>query len=213
LLASGGLGGHVDGWDHLEQFGLPFVAFAVRGERPNRVALDWVEAIRLGTRALLDRGCRRLALWHRNPFCAGEKSAAFMQALAYAGARTRPEWNVIAPSHGPVDSVAEELFRGKWSAWDEKPDGVVCGDDIMTQGLVRAAAREGVRLPHDLRIASHANKGYECWGRAPVTRVEFDMAQVAVVMIDRLDALLDGKCPEPDLLLIKPYLTSASRRS
>jgi hypothetical protein len=75
---------------------------------------------------------------------------------------------------------------------------------------VRAAAREGLCLSDDLRIASHANKNYACWGKAPVTRVEFDMARVAAAMVDRLDALLDGKRPEPDVLLIKPCLTPAS---
>jgi len=206
LLASSGFGVHPDGWDHLASFGLPFVAFAHRGQLPNRVCLDWTAMIRLGTAELLRQGCRRIGLWHRSPYQANQKSAAFMETLAHAGATTRPEWNVIATHDRPVESVAEDLFRQQWLAWDEKPDGIVCGDDIMTQGLVHASSLLGIRIPDELRFASHANKGANTWGAAAITRVEFDLDQVAEAMLARLDMLMAGQRPEPDVLMIQPSL-------
>jgi DNA-binding LacI/PurR family transcriptional regulator len=211
-LTSGQVQGVISvGLDHpttrwIEAQGVPVVSFA--GAAGYIVNLSNEEAVRLGVEELARQGARRVALWTPcSPSPPRHLTAVFRAALTARGLPFDPADVQPAPSSRPVSEdpawtgyrYAESLFHPDGSRDDSRwPDAILSTDDMVTQGVLMAFQRRGVRVGADVRVATHANAGSPALlGWLPsLTRMEFDPGLLARVLFDTLTTLLDGGTPD-----------------
>lgn len=170
------------------------------------VSLDYREMVAQGVRALVRAGCERIGLaYPSDPHNVNSIYCdAFQQALRAEGVVEDPLW--LMPFE--FDKVglrmleASRRFVWLWEESDVRPDGLLSMDDHYTAGLLHGAEVLGVRIPQDLMVASHANKGLDLFNGADVIRLEYDPAEVARVLLDTVDELLAGNEVKPALSIL-----------
>jgi DNA-binding transcriptional regulator YhcF (GntR family) len=164
------------------------------------VRLDTAAFARLATHALLEQGCRRLAL-----VCASRLNSsspapggrtirdAFLETVAGAGIGCRPEWIVLSEQDlsEDTDDFGAKAFERLWAHRD-KPDGVVVYTDAVCAEFLGAARRAGVKIGQALRVASHVNAEHILPGIEGVTRVAFSVEALARGLVERFMALEEG---------------------
>lgn len=74
-----------------------------------------------------------------------------------------------------------------------RPDAVFSHHDVMTCGALQALADGRVRIPADLALLTHANKGGDFLSRVPLTRVEFAPQDMAARLVSLLAAKQAGR--------------------
>ena len=188
------------------------------------VNIDIAGVVRMGIEALAAQGCRRIGMltafgFARNlnpPYEADRR--AYRETLERLGLEFRPEWigeehmpgwpAQIPESFGRWDEhgrrVIERLYADSIPA-SERPDGLVITDDVMTQGALTAIREMGLRVGHDIRIATYANKGAPVIAMCeePMTLLQVDAAEIVEAMFAMLEHLMDGGEPPEHAVLIK----------
>jgi DNA-binding LacI/PurR family transcriptional regulator len=207
--------------DWVEAQGVPCVAFA--GPGPCTVATDGCELVRLAARALVDQGCRRVALWsplapYRRPLeksmdppevaaLCGELEA---QGIPYVASLTCRGGADPAGPVGPRSSHQEQGFQTAHRVFavprEQWPDGLIIADDMMTLGALAAFDQLGVRPGVDVRVVSHANRGSTALlGREQgLMLLEMDPEEVVQGLFDLLETRLHGREPEEPHLRVQP---------
>ena len=140
------------------------------------------KAVQAGVQRLAQQGCRRLALvvWGPELY-----KSAFTEAAQAAGMETREGW-IRSGVHPGLAGGGWEEFREVWSAYREKPDGLLVLDDGLFEDVKVAIREMGIRVPDQLRVVAHANKGFHLEHPFPVTLLECD----PVAFAEGLGALL-----------------------
>jgi DNA-binding LacI/PurR family transcriptional regulator/DNA-binding transcriptional ArsR family regulator len=156
----------------------------------NSVAVDFFAIFRDGLRRLHAAGCRRIAVMSWMDLEAVGQLALVFDAL---GLERRPKWmrrdfEPLLPGAGWSE------FREIWTAYREKPDGLLVCDDILFRDTVSAILELGIRVPDQLRIVTHANSGVDLLAPFPLTVAEVDTEDLAARMGDMLLKLI---CHEP----------------
>ncbi|WP_299350842.1 LacI family DNA-binding transcriptional regulator [uncultured Shimia sp.] len=115
------------------------------------VGVDNAEAGRLAARHLIDLGHRDVGLVFPNPVGndrAQDRQEGALEELKQAGIDVPEDWTLQAPY-----SIAEAkqasmslLGRGK------RPTAILCGNDIIAQGVLYAAKNLGLKVPKELSI-------------------------------------------------------------
>ena len=190
-----------------DRWSLPVVGQAA-GFR-HRVMQDPRDVVRMGVRHLVARGRRKIALlgWRRPYSVMGDVSPhsafveTFREELKAAGLRYRPEW-VQDQWHPLVPGAGWEEFRALWTA-KERPDGLLVTDDVMFQDVALALLEMGVRVPDELFLVAHTNKGSGHRYPFPVAEVEADPDEVAEAMLTLLVAQLRKARGVPSTLGLK----------
>jgi DNA-binding LacI/PurR family transcriptional regulator len=160
-----------------------------------RIEFDASSVIGRGVALLAEAGCRRIGFAYPDYPSGGEHPPAvkvFKEALALAGLSFGQQW-LIPFGGGSIASrplSALSRFHKCWQEWSEKPDGFLSTDDQFTSGVVHACELMDVKIPDDLVIATHANKGLELFAQAQVIRLEFDPSEIACAILATIDELL-----------------------
>ncbi len=137
----------------IEQQGVPTVAiwnYADEARLPC-VGVQNSEAGRLAARHLLDLGHRDIALVFPNP--AGNDRAhdrlhGALDELRHGHVEVPEQWRLEAPySIAEAKRACTELLEHA-----PRPTAILCGNDIIAQGVLYAARHHGVRVPEDLSI-------------------------------------------------------------
>ena len=192
----------------IEGCGVPVVSFA--GPSDYIVWLSRPEVIARGVEELTRRGCRTLVLWiplsaHQPEPPTGEAVQAFKDALGSHGLpyradlaeRFAPRISPDAPSMQSFPGQGFEAMTRIAASEGPRPDGIMSTDDMLTQGLLMAMARHGLRPGRDVHIATQSNRHSPAllgWEEA-ITRIEFDPAEIVAAMFDALESLLAGEAP------------------
>ncbi|GAA3117059.1 LacI family DNA-binding transcriptional regulator [Nonomuraea salmonea] len=117
------------------------------------VAIDNVAAAREATTHLLDLGRRRVAAIGDQPYATGEtaqlRTTGYRQALARAGIEV-DETLIVSTPHFHRRLGAEAVQR--LIALPEPPDAVLCYNDLLALGAIRALTRAGWRVPDDVAV-------------------------------------------------------------
>ncbi len=208
---------------------VPIVAFA--GPGPYRVGVDAKEVTRLGVQALAVKGCRRIAYWSPVvPYRAGphslpldpENRTVFAECLAAEGLTLYPqlieqnEHLAVLPTFHTQSHqeqgyhLAVKVF-GPNNPAENRPDGIVSSDDMMTQGALTSLQRLGLRIGTDVQIATHANVGSPAllgWEN-DLTMIEVNPAEIVHQMFDKLERLMQGVAPVQTLYEVTPRLRGA----
>jgi DNA-binding LacI/PurR family transcriptional regulator len=149
-------------------------------------------------RHLIGQGCRRIAMLS---FAPGAGEVALKNALAECGLDYRAEW-VRHDLHPMLSGAGWDEFREIWMARREKPDGLVVADDVLFDEARIAIQEMGVRVPEQLRIVTHANKGAVRRYPFPVTEIQLDPEQYAEALGGMLLKRLSGEAVEPSTVTL-----------
>lgn len=150
------------------------------------VGTDPAQEVRAGIRYLLERGRRRIALlgWKSPRQPQGQKDVyldTFQSVMTEFGASIRQSW--IRRDLFPVlPGAGWSAFREVWSARTEKPDGLLVSDDVLFQDVSAAIMESGIRVPEQLLVVTHANRGSGVHYPFPTTRMELDPDDFATGM-------------------------------
>jgi DNA-binding LacI/PurR family transcriptional regulator len=153
---------------------------------------------RMGAEYLLSHGRRKIALmqWLEpkppeartfNPTMDG-----FTAALAEAGVEINPKWIRSDLPPGAPGAGWEE-FREIWSTSEEKPDGLLVCDDMLFLGAAMAILQLGIRVPEDLLVVTHYNKGSGLKVPFPVVKLQMDPHEYVEELGQALVKLMRGQ--------------------
>lgn len=137
------------------------VPFVVAGEplccadEVNWVDINNRQAGSQAARHLLEKGYRRLAFISggmENKFNQN-RYEGYRQALAEAGAVFREDYvRTGGADTGDGERMMRELLR-----LESPPDGVVCSDNVLAHGVIRACKKAGLTVPRDVGIVGFDN--------------------------------------------------------
>lgn len=160
-----------------------------------RVAIDDVAAAREATRHLLDGGRNRLAALGADIALDNDGTAAgrlegFMSAHRDAGLQV-PEDRCLVTG-GWVRSrgyaaVSALLDRGT------EVDGLLCFNDLLAAGALRALADHGVQVPADIAVVGWDNIDESSYCSPSLTSVAPDKAGIAEAAVHSLVAQIAGE--------------------
>ncbi|MDD5706324.1 MAG: substrate-binding domain-containing protein [Kiritimatiellae bacterium] len=152
----------------------------------NRVGFDLFFLYNNLLRHLRQAGCRRIGVFSLRDR-EGLRVPRIRKIAATHGLSLKSEW-VAEANERRAELDGYESFLRLWNT-GARPDGLMVTDDTICCGVLRAALQCGVRLPEQLRLVSHANRGVSFPYHKAVTRVEFDptaQARSAVGMMQQL---------------------------
>lgn len=182
----------------LEEHGIPVV---LHGESPGEwvVQNDHPGLVRAAVRYLIGRGRRRIAflLPALDAPGGGEWWTALLRGeMGQAGVETRENW-LCSVEDPRRPGSGWEHFRRIWRSRGEKPDGLFVGLDVLYRDAAMAILQLGIRVPQDLLVVTHANRGSGMFCPFPTVRLEFDPALYARSMVDMLLRRIRGGPPGP----------------
>jgi DNA-binding LacI/PurR family transcriptional regulator len=168
----------IEALDLARRTAVPLVWNTIHTPDTYGVGEDSHRLIRDGTRYLLEHGCRRIAWlqWMDARDHSDQQSKAielFSGLMDESGATFRREW-IRGHLHPSQPGAGYEEFREIWTCANEKPDGLLVTDDVLFQDVATAILELGVRVPQQLRVVAHANKGMVTCPFFPAARMECD---------------------------------------
>jgi DNA-binding LacI/PurR family transcriptional regulator len=191
--------------DTLIDIGIPLVAIDRIPETYTgpSVTLDNVLAGRMAAQHLIDLGHTRLA--HiTGPLrlrLARERLDGFRQAI---GEAHLPEAiYVCANDWGPEDGL---LAMHKLLALEPRPTAVFAANDRLAIGAIQAAWQTGLSVPRDLSMVGLDDVEFAAYQIPPLTTVRQSIAQIAVMGVDTLLAILDDREPAACQIVLPPTL-------
>ena len=166
-----------------ESLGIPVIG--ILEDYPAFVSFDGPGMVRSGIRALLEAGCRRVAMiaWDAG------MAAMAKEALRRKGLATVPEW-FRTQVHPLIPDAGYRLLGEVWDAHGEKPDGLLIADDAYAPGVARAIRERGIAVPAKLKVAALGNKGLGFDWPFPVTVLENDPVKQARNLVEVLQVRL-----------------------
>jgi len=183
----------------MEAHGVPVVGIDffsnTRSIYKYRVALDTERLIPEAIKVAKESGRNRIALinWHLPSNNSDFTTETFHRSMAEAGLTVRPAW-VQSDTHLGPSSAGWNRFRSIWNASStEKPDALIVCDDLLFPDVHAAILDSGIRVPDQLLVITHANKGTGFFHSFPVVRLEYDPDEVAQAVGALLEELLKGK--------------------
>jgi DNA-binding LacI/PurR family transcriptional regulator/DNA-binding transcriptional regulator YhcF (GntR family) len=180
---------------------------------PPGVAIDHAQMVRDGTRYLLDRGCRRIALMQWSQYQLDRLTRpAFNSVLAERGLKPDPSWirTTVSPA---IPGAGWEQFRNIWNARKEKPDGLLVTDDVMFRDVAMGILGMGIRVPEQLQVVTHANKGAGISCPFPVATLEVDPREYAEELATMLIQFVNNEGSTEETRYVRARLIPPAQKS
>ncbi len=162
------------------------------------IEFDYELMVREGVQRLIAAGRRDLALieWTAPVHNTRNRSRLmqmFASELANHGISYKEAWT-RHDIHPVLDGAGWAEFREIWAAVDgKKPNGLLITDDILFRGAAQAIKELGIRVPDQLMVATHRNKGTLPPCEFPVDVAEADPDEYAQVMVELMAQQLQKK--------------------
>lgn len=200
----------------LEHCGVPSV-WPVRSSYGKwKASIDQHEIIRRGVRLLIRQGCRRIAWigWggidtepensdQKPNLVPNELYQTFSEALEMHGCEVREPW-IKTALHPIWNGAGYEEFREIWTAFSEKPDGVLVLDDNFLPDMSIAMQEMNV-MTDDIQIVAVGSNGGLSFPHFRATRLIVDPVDQAEALGKMLLELSKGKTPNPAQVTIPIY--------
>lgn len=138
--------------DLLKKRDIPTVV--VNYEQPHFpvISADETIQLRMTTEHLIkEHGCRKLYCigGYKGHIPSEERINGFRQAMDNAGIKYDESWIIYGDYWRDIPrQIAIDIAEGKI----EKPDGIVCGNDIMAVEVCRTLLDKGVKVPEDIKV-------------------------------------------------------------
>lgn len=213
IIASSQVSGKSRVFESLAESRTPFVLIdrQLPGVKAGYVGADHVTIGRIATEHLIEQGCRRIAHL-RGP----QNAPGAGRARGYAEA---------ARAAGLEPIVVGGAFHdaGGYAAMQElllspsRPDGVVCYNDPVAAGAMKAIFDAGLRVPDDIAVIGAGNVHYSDLLRVSLTTVDQNTPLIGEHAGAMLLGALTAKSPaKPASVVIEPRVIvrdSTRRRS
>jgi DNA-binding LacI/PurR family transcriptional regulator len=155
------------------------------------VVIDNRHAARSTTEHLLSLGHRRIALViDETDWTTGrDRRQGYADALAAAGLDVDPRWVVSSGWHADsAESVARSLLSGP-----DRPSAVFAANNLLAEGVWRAASTLGLRVPDDLSLVAFDDAPWMSMVTPGVTAITQDAARLGAEAV----GLLLARIAEP----------------
>jgi DNA-binding LacI/PurR family transcriptional regulator len=172
------------------------------------VQVDHDSMIRNGVDHLVAAGCRRVAGLFSGPpteLPASDNRHAtqvFNQRLRHHGLKTAPG-RVVQDTEARLLGSGWQGFRDLWTASRDRPDGLLVLDDVLYRDAARAILELGIRVPSQLRIVTHSNRGDDLVHPFPVSLLEVDPEEMASAAADFIIQSLEGQAATARLIPVQ----------
>jgi LacI family transcriptional regulator len=202
LLASSQVPEEVALFKLLEKHKLPYVLIdrCFPGVEANYVGADDEAIGALATEHLIARGCRHIAHIQGPETSNGiGRARGYTSALARHGLKLAPGY--IARG-GAGDASGYQAMR-KLLEVNPRLDGVVCFNDAVAVGAIKAILEAGLEVPYDLEVVGAGNLHYSDILRVPLSTIDLNSALVgerAAELLLRLKASDQPLPPEKILI-------------
>ncbi|MBA3716683.1 MAG: LacI family DNA-binding transcriptional regulator [Actinobacteria bacterium] len=166
------------------------------------VGVDERSAAEVATQHLLDLGHVHIGYASGPDFYlpAREKEVGWRAALIAAG--ITPDGRITHQDF----TVEGGLRAGRaLLRLDPRPTGIICSNDLMAIGVLRAAADAGIRVPDDLSVVGFDGIEAASWTNPPLTTIEQPIAEIAQTAVDTLRTLIEHPKALPNSYF-RPYL-------
>lgn len=169
------------------------------------VATDNARGAFMATQHLIQLGHRRIAMV-AGPFylsTVADRIRGFRTALSRFGLSAPPEW------------IAEEDFtwEGGYRAArtldfsEDGPTAVVCGNDLLAIGVIRAIEEGGKRVPHDVAVIGYDDTYLAAVAKPALTSVAQPAHEMGEAAVRILMERLRGGRTKPREVLLEPSLS------
>ena len=194
----------------LERAGIPIVlldrCFEPYPDRSNfdLIGIDNHRAGFVLTRHLLQIGARNIvfAMRPQSASTVGARAAGYREALFSLQDEARG--TIVIGDFGDPTSVQEMLSR-------EKPDAIVCANDVTAAALMQTLVSLGVRIPEDIKMAGVDDVRYAKFLPTPLTSIRQNCIEMgAVAMATMLDRVESPDLPIKDVLVRFELIIRAS---
>jgi LacI family transcriptional regulator len=200
----------------LQSLGFPLVLIDRRppGVKANYVGVKDDEVGSLATQHLIEQGCRRIAHIRGPANSTGTgRLRGYRRMLAKHGLEMGRKY---IPMGGSSDDSGYQAMRGLLKL-DPPPDGVVCFNDPVAVGAIKAALDAGLDIPDDVAIIGAGNVHYSDLLRIPLSTIDQSSSLIGETAAGLLADCMEKKTKgEVARILIAPRLVvrdSTRRRS
>ena len=140
-------------------------------------------------RFVRNRGYARPHLIHAGGARAQMRHHGFVAEWGASGGEAPGKTEVAMPGrYGDAPALFAQLSRAA-----SKPDVVVCGSDLLAQGMVVEALRAGQRVPDDLAVIGFGNTQLSGDMQPAITTVDIDGARIAREAVGILRRRAEGE--------------------
>lgn len=158
-------------------------------------AVDYGTLTRMGLNYLEERGFRSIDIFAQ---CSAEPEHREISAYTaeIASFRARTGWTreqIRMHETGCYYIDGYELTKKLWSPGRTPPEALLIANDRVFHGAWYALLELGVRVPGDVAIITHSNRGLEPRVHVPLTRLEVDPVRFAEETLADLEAKLAGE--------------------
>ena len=171
----------------------------------DQVVFDREENAYRAARFVLDAGHRTIGLGMSPPTQPGNPAdppvarlRGFRRALDEFGVRFRPEWDFRNSLYEPGGVALARQFL----ALAERPTALAIVNDYVALAFMTEVIRAGVRIPEDLSVIGHDNQPIAAFCPVPLTSATQPIERIAVAVVERLKARLDGEDDPPKTVSI-----------
>jgi LacI family transcriptional regulator len=180
--------------DHINRLiasGLPVVVLdrPVKGLEADQILIDHYQGVYAATEHLAVNGVKRIAYLDKkyDLLSTSERLRGFKDALAANGLTFDPSLHVACGvSLEDGRRAMEKLMSG--GSW---PDGVICFDDTIAMGALRAVHDRGLRVPDDIAVIGFDDMPLCAYTVPRLTTVGYPRVRMAeaacAVLLDRID--------------------------
>ncbi|RYX84443.1 GntR family transcriptional regulator [bacterium] len=176
----------------LDEPGIPRISIMAESDEVKlpRITPDINSFFDQAIKFLHERGCRKIAFL--NPSGLENTPSQCAELLAAKGMMTQPFWNQIV--HLSLPHTAQNLVQLLMHVTqNERPDGLIIGDDNLVEYATAGLVAAGVRVPDDIQVVAHCNFPWPTPSVVPVRRLGYDARQVLQTAIDYVDAMRRGE--------------------
>lgn len=216
IVASAGTKGDSETLAGLQSRGFPLVLIDRRlpGVEANYVGVKDEEVGSLATQHLIEQGCRRIAHIRGPANSTGTgRLHGYRSMLRKHGLEMGRKYITMG---GSSDDSAYQAMRGLLTL-DPPPDGVVCFNDPVAVGAIKAALDAGLDIPDDVAIIGAGNVHYSDLLRIPLSTIDQSSRRIGETAAGLLADCMEKKTKgEVARILIAPRLVvrdSTRRRS
>lgn len=167
---------------------------------PRRSKLDLVgtdnyRAGYVATRHLWDQGARRIMFVARKRSATTiiERIAGYQFAMAEVQASAVGVLQSGAPARVLLGDANDQAFIRR-VVKDERPDGIVCGNDFTAARMMRSLLDLGLRIPESIKIVGFDDVSYAQFLPVPLTTIHQDCSELGRAAL----RLMLSRLREPD---------------
>jgi LacI family transcriptional regulator len=171
------------------------------------VGVDDVEAGRIATEHLLDRGCRNLAhIGGPDVSTAVGRVQGYREVLGRRNIKERPDTIVMREHGDDAGDHSGYCAMKRLLELKPSPDGVFCYNDPTAMGAMKAVLEAGLDVPNDVAIVGCGNVTYADFMRIPLTSVDQQSDQIGERAAKLALSVLEHPPSRPKQVLLQPRL-------